>query len=236
MSEFYLNKENAEKIKELEELHTKIRLNCIVVIESRNSNSIQHQLLFVCLTRIIKYIEAFIILVKKGYGEPANCILRSVFEGVLWMRWSLISVENATIYFNSGKTEINKMMDKLIKGNLIPKVYNNEEINKRIKKNSLGVPFPSWKTMADDVGLANYYLTVYPMLSAMSHGNFIFLGERSENKKISFEPDNLNILPFLGIANMLYTDSYKLAEQFIKENKIYPLTEYEKFLKLKDIK
>ena len=74
------------------------------------------------------------------------------------------------------------------------------------------------------------------MLSAMSHGNFIFLGERSENKKISFEPDNLNILPFLGIANMLYTDSYKLAEQFIKENKIYPLTEYEKFLKLKDIK
>ena len=185
------------------------------------------------MARIIKYYEAYLILVKKGYGESSNCILRSIFEGILWMRWSLINIDNATIYFNSGKTEINNMIETLMKENLVPDSYNGEAIQTKITENKLDVKFPSWKKMARDVGLINFYLIVYPMLSAMSHGNFIFFGERIEEKTISIEPDNKNILPFLGIADILYTDAFNLTEQFILENKIYPLDQYEIFLKLK---
>jgi Family of unknown function (DUF5677) len=233
MDEFKLNKDIEEKVRELEKLHSNIYLKSVKVIESRDSNNIQHQVLFVCLARIIKYFEAYLILVKKGYGEPSNCILRSIFEGILWMRWSLINNDNAIIYFNSGKTEINNMIKTLMKENLVPDNYNGEAIQKKIAENKLDVKFPSWKKMSQDVGLLNFYLTVYPMLSAMSHGNFIFFGERIEEKEISIEPDNKNILPFLGIADILYTDAFKLVEQFILENKIYPLDQYEIFLKLK---
>lgn len=233
MDSFQLNKENYEKIQDLEKLHSYFYQNSIKIIESRNPNSIQHQLLFISMVRIIKYIDSYLILVKKGYGEPANCILRSIFEGILWMRWSVMSRENAMIYFDSGKTELNNMVVNLIHEGLIPCIYDKEELKTKIKKRYINVSFPSWKKMARDVGLINFYKTVYPMLSAMSHGSYIFFGERINEKKLSTEPDNKNILPFLGIANILYTDAFKLLEQFILENKIYPLTEYEYFLKLK---
>lgn len=233
MDEFLLDKENQEKIKELENLHSYIYKKSVKVIESRNPDSVQDQVLFICLFRIIKYFEAYLILVKKGYGEPGNCLLRSIFEGILWMRWSLISIENAAVYFNSGKTEINNMLKTLLKENLVLNSFNKDELLKNINSNKLNVKFPTWKEMASDVGLINFFITVYPMLSAMSHGNFIFFGERIEEKKLSIEPDNKNILPFLGIANILYTDSFKLTENFILENKVYPLDEYELFLKLK---
>ena len=190
--------------------------------------------MLISLVRLIKYYESIIILYQNGYGEPANCILRSVFEGILWMRWSLINEENASLYFNSGKNEMIKIAQKLTAKGLtcFEGSTEQEEIRGKLKKELEKYSFKNWSKMAEAVGLYNVYLNVYPMLSAMAHGNFLFLGERIETKKISFEPDNFNILPFLGLACMFYRDAFNLTNEFIKNKKIFPLDEYGLFLTL----
>ena len=234
MGKFKLNIENKAELEKLNELHKSIKERSTPLLQSRNQSNIQHQVLMICLARIIKYIDSIILLFHNGYGEPASCIIRSVFEGVLWMRWSLISVDNANFYFNSGKNEAMKMAQKLASRGLMyfEGTDNQKHIMELLEKELTNSSYKSWSQMARACGLSNVYFSVYPLLSAMAHGSFMFLGERLDKKSMSVDPDNYNILPFIGLARMFYRDAFNLTYDFIHNNKIHPLDEYGLFLSL----
>jgi len=76
-------------------IYIKAEITAIERALDRKDN--MHQALFIDLVRVIKFFDAYLLLVRNGYGEPAACLIRSIYETDLWMRWSLISRENAEI-------------------------------------------------------------------------------------------------------------------------------------------
>jgi len=86
--------------------------------------------------------------------------------------------------------------------------------------------FPKISKMAEDVGFEKLHKLIYPMLSAMSHGNFMQLLERSLIKEIDFMPDELNIKPFLPIAYNLLNDCYLVCSEWIIDRVKHPAPDY----------
>lgn len=208
--------ENLEKLSE----DAKHNYNCL--IPKRNPKDLQHQILLLSLSRVCKYFDAYLILAKNGYGEPAVNILRSIFEASLWMRWILIKKENAERYFNSSKGEAIRIAQKNI-GRGLAKIKNapDPELMKKMledeaKRNTL----PRWEELATETGMMDMYVLIYKFMSAMSHGTFLFPGERFMDQRVSPNPDFKNIEPFIPIANNLLRDCVLVAEIWIEENKI----------------
>ena len=202
------------KLEQLEKLFKDVRHNYDYLVSIRKPKNLQHQILLLSLSRAIKYFDAYLLLAKNGYGEPGISLLRSIFEASLWMRWILISNANAERYYNSSKGEAIRIAQKNI-GRGLAKIKNapDPEIMKKMledeaRKNTL----PKWEDMAKETGMMDLYVLVYKMMSAMSHGTFLFLGERFMDQRISPDPDYKNIEPYYEVANNLLRDCYIVAE------------------------
>jgi len=221
-----------EKLDELERMKDNAKNDLYLLKEKRNPNDIQHQVLFICLIRVVKYFESYLLLAKSGYGEPAACILRSVFEALIWMRWSLIEYKNAEIYFNSSKSEAIRMTEKILSKNLakIKNAPDPDKVKRLLKDIVKQYKFPDWEKMAKDSGLGDLYTLIYPVLSAMSHGSMMFFGSRLEKRELSPEPDCDNIIEFIPIANNVFRDCYLVSEEWILNGKRHPVPDYRKLM------
>lgn len=219
-----------QKLLELEQMNNNFRNKLVDISNAVNRKNIQHRVLFYSLIRVIKYFDAYLLLTKNGYGEPAACILRSIFEANIWMRWSLIKPENAERYFNSWKKDAAKTMRKLIEFGLGrisgPNVPAQEEIQKMLKECETENAYPRWQSMAKDSGLEVLFTSIYPVLSAMSHGSWLSVFERTGKDGLSPFPDNLNIEPFIGIARDTLIDCYSVCEQWIIHKQLHPPEDY----------
>jgi len=229
---FKLPSEIKEKLEELEKLKDNAKSNLYFLEKKRNPNDLQHQVLFICLIRVVKYFESYLLLAKNGYGEPAVCILRSIFEALIWMRWSLLDYKNAEIYFNSSKAEAINMCEILISKNIakIKNVPDPEKVKQilksRVKQNKL----PCWKYMADKSGLGDLYALIYPFLSAMSHGTMMFLGDRLKKHELSPEADSENISLFIPIAHNIFRDCDLVCKEWILNGQLRPVPDYRKLM------
>ena len=76
------------------------------------------------------------------------------------------------------------------------------------------------------------YALVYKFMSAMSHGTFLFLGERFIYQRVSPNPDFKNIEPFIPIANNILRDCVLVAEMWIEENKIREVPNVKELVKM----
>ena len=96
------------------------------------------------------------------------------------------------------------------------------------KKNTL----PRWEELANETGMMDMYVLTYKFMSAMSHGTFLFLGERFMDQRVSPNPDFKNIEPFIAIANNLLRDCVLVAEMWIEENKIRETPDVKELVKM----
>ena len=220
----------SDAIHDVEKLVEECKERLDHLLEQRDPQNIRDQVLAISLTRILKYAEAFVLLGRSGYGEPAACLLRSVFEGYLWIRWSVLSQENAEAYFNSGKGEGIRMLDKLIgrglvaiKNRISGEIPSPELIQAMLKDELKGSLAPAWVKMAKDADLSDLFALIYPILSGMAHGSLLFLGERMERATVSPDANWDNIGPFLPIANNLMLDSFRVTERWIRQREVEPL-------------
>jgi len=183
---------------------------------------LQHQILLFSLARVCKYFDAYLVLAKSGYGEPSVNLLRSIFEASLWMRWILISKENAERYFNASKGESIRIAQVNIGRGLakINKMLDPELIKKMLADEAKNNYLPDWKDLAKETGMGDLYALTYKFMSAMIHGTFLSLGERIIGQKISPDPDYLNIEPFIPLANNLLRDCILVTKKWIEEKKI----------------
>ncbi len=219
----------SEAIEDLDGLLGRSKARFDELVARRDSGNIRDQVATISLARILKYTDAFLLLVRNGYGEPAACLLRSVFEGYLWIRWSLLSAENAQTYFDSGKGEGIRLLEKLISRGLFEardrssgKVPDKDLIRTMLKDELKGSRPPKWDDMAKQAGLSDIFVLIYPMLSGMAHGSLLFLGERMERGTVSPDANWDSIEPFLPMAHNLVLDSLRVTEHWILHRENQP--------------
>lgn len=239
MSKKILFKESSKeevlrKVDELEKLFNDVRNNYDYLVSKREANNLQHQILLLSLSRAIKYFNAYLLLAKNGFGEPGINLLRSLFEASLWMRWIIISKENAERYYNASKGEAIRISQKLF-GRGLAKIVNAPDpdlIRKMLEDEAKKNTLPKWEDLAKETGMMDLYALIYKMMSAMSHGTFLFLGERFMDQRITPDPDYKNIEPYYEVANNLLRDCYLVAEIWIEENKIRDVPNVKELLKM----
>jgi hypothetical protein len=217
------NEEILSKIKILEDLYQEAIGKYEYLVLKRNKDDLQHQILLLSLSRACKYFNAYLMLIKNGFGEPAVNLVRSLFETSLWMRWVIIDRENAKKYHEAGKGEAVRIANLNVGRGLakLDGVDNPELAKKMLADESRKNRLPEWKDLAKDTGMMDLYAIFYKYTSAMCHGTLLFLGERIENDKtFSPYPDNGNILPYIPMANNIFRDCALVAEIWIMENKI----------------
>jgi len=226
---FLLPEHLSEKLRLLNELCDAAKTNLIRINETHNANDVQHQVLVINLVRVLKYFDSYLLLVKSGYGEPAAVLLRSIYEANVWMRWSLVKPYNAQLYFDGSKGEALRIAEKWFSKNLA--TLNNapdpDIMRERLRNKQKEWRLPRWDEMASECGMGDIHALVYPFLSAMSHGSWLFMGERIlENKTVSPFPDEKNIEPFIAIASNTLRDCYLVCEEWIIHNRLRPLPDY----------
>jgi hypothetical protein len=227
--DFSLPNRIQKKLQPLRELNDAAKKNLILINEIRNPSDVQHQTLFVNLVRVLKYFDSYLLLVQSGYGEPAAALLRSIYEANIWMRWSLVKPENAQLYFDGSKGEALRTLEKLLSKNLakLNNAPDPEIIRERLRSKLKEWRLPRWDDMAGECGMGDIHAYVYPFLSAMSHGSWLFIGERILDDKTGLPlPDEKNIEPFIAIANNTLRDCYLLCEEWIRNKKLHPLPDY----------
>jgi len=229
---FILPKEICEDLKNLREMNDDIKNRLDYLKEKTNKQDLQHQVLLISLARVVKYFDAYLGLAEKGFGEPAACMLRSIYEASLWMRWSLEKHENAEVYFNSSKAEAIRMVGKIVSKGLaqLKNAPDPELVKQLLKTEVKKYKLPSWDKLAKETGLDDFHTLVYPMLSAMSHGTMMFLGERLEKLEVSPYPDEINIKPFINIASILLIDCHGVCEDWIINGQLHPVPDYRKLM------
>lgn len=223
----------ALKFAQLRELNDSVRASLPTINEKRNANDIRHQVVFISLVRVIKYFDAYLLLAENGYGEPAASLLRSIYEASLWMRWSVISDGNAQRYFDASKGEALRWGDKLFNRGLaqLANAPDQEEAKRLVKSSLKSFRLPTWEELAKDTGLADLHAVIYPMLSAMSHGSMLFLGERIlGDKSVSPEPDEMNIELFIPIANNVLLDCSRVCHDWIVNGRLRPVSDIRKLM------
>jgi hypothetical protein len=230
---FTLPNEVINKLNQLQDLNNSGRSTLTTINQKRNPNDVQHQVLFVSLVRVLKYFDGYLILAKGGYGEPAACVLRSVYEASLWMRWSLINKENAQKYFDGSKGEALRMAEKVFSRGLaqLRGAPDQEEARQLIKSSIKSLKLPPWEDLARDCGQYDLHVLIYPMLSAMSHGSMLFLGERVlDDKSVSKVADEKNIEPFIPIANNVLRDCIFVCHEWIVNGRLHPVPDIRKLM------
>ncbi|MBK9331680.1 MAG: hypothetical protein IPM96_04555 [Ignavibacteria bacterium] len=192
------------------------------LIKMHDKNNSQQTVLLISLVRVIKYFDAYIMLVENGYGEPASDLIRSMYHTLLWMRWSLISKENADIYFNIGGEDMKRMLNKSINMGII-NVEGPEDPKKTLEMLcdlTKKTYKPKVQEQAEETGYGDFHNLVYTTLAGISHGSINFL---KENNTVSYMPDDENIEPFFAIANNIFIDCTIVAEQYFKQGTIRPV-------------
>lgn len=227
---FEPSRELTDELDALSTLCEEARKSLPRINEKRNPDDVQHQVLFISLVRVIKYFDAYLQLARTGYGEPAASLVRSVYEASLWMRWCLKSKENAETYFNASKGEAIRMINKLLSLKLkrLTDFPDNTVAQEMLSSRLKTLRLPSWDKLARETGLEGLHALVYPMLSAMSHGTLLFMGER--NKNVSPTPDSENILPFIPVAHNVFRDCCLVCEQWILNGAYHPVPDVSKLM------
>lgn len=224
-----MNYNNLKHSEEFNQLYSDLQLLCIEVKHEYNSllqkydkNKASHQILLIQLYRVCKYFDSYLILINEGYGEPAANLIRSIFEAMLWMRWIVIDEENARKYFDFSKGEMARIiLSNIGAGNIKPlNIPDPKGFQTLLKDESKNNRLPQWVDLAKETSLMNYYNLFYKMLSAVAHGSYLSNGERLIIKSISPEPDELNIIPYVPLANNFVRDCMLVAKYWILEGRI----------------
>ncbi|HEY5534396.1 MAG TPA: DUF5677 domain-containing protein [Ignavibacteria bacterium] len=180
-------------------------------------------ILLILFKRVIKFLRAYIILIKNGLSEPSMSIVRSIFETDLLIRWCIKDKDNVKKYFKEGKSSAIIMLDNLTKNK-----YFSTEKQKTIeealnKYNKEKINFTKWKDIAKDTGMLEIFNFVYPVLSAMSHGSLMSISGQVEEKEISIDSDFVNISASLPLANNFVVDCYTLCGEWMYNKNIRPV-------------
>mgnify|MGYP006872493347 FL=1 len=173
------------------------------------------------LSKTLKDFEAYVLLIDRRLGEPAAKLLRSMYHSYLWMRWILID-DNVSHYMKSSEYASLKMVRGISGRGLVDfgSLENSEEVKTKLNQEAEKISFPSPERMANETNCNDLHALIYPGLSAMDHGNMMFMGERLNDKQISISPDELNIIPFFFPASLLFEESTLLCKVWIEDKKI----------------
>ena len=198
----------------------------------RDKSNIQQTVLLISLVRVIKYFDAYILLVENGFGEPASDLIRSMYHTLLWMRWSLISKENAEIYFNTGGEDLKRMLNKSIHRGIIniEGAEDPQKILETLYEMTKNINKPRVQQQADETGYSDTHMLIYTTLAGISHGSINLF---KNDKTCSYMPDDENIEPFFAIANNIFIDCTIVAEQYFKQGTIRPVPDTFKLTGLK---
>jgi hypothetical protein len=221
---FHLPETLAERLGELQKLHAQIASDFAVVSESRNRQDRRDQALLVLMARVLKYFEAYLLLAREGYGEPAATLVRAIYEGCLWMRWCLDDPPNADRYF-AVKPEVTRQLSKLHKRGLLRMESlgssTQSKLTEVLQSKVTGGP-PHFEDMSIDCGMADLHALFYPTLCWMAHGSYLHLGERSI-KEVNWQPDMANIEPFVFVAKTFFDDCWQVYREWVQNRRIHPV-------------
>ncbi len=212
-----------EKIKTLKKLNDNVKQDYKMLLQKINPTDIQHQVLIINLSRVIKFFDAYLLLAENGYGEPAATLIRSIYDASVWMRWSLIKTENAQKYLDSGKSEALRIAKRL-EGRGIVKIKKIGRQKNAAIESIRSNKFKYWEIMAKEAGLEDWHKLIYGWLSSMSHGNTLAFGDQPINEPISFEPSDKNIKIFFPIAKHLLLDCMLVCLEWILNNQLHPVS------------
>ena len=122
------------------------------------------------------------------------------------------------------------MMEKMISKGIANINVQDEEIRatmrEMIKSEIKKHKYPSFEQMANECGLGNHFAFFYHMLSSMSHGNFMSIGERHKTLEFSCDQDERNISSFIIIAELVQDDCYGLCREWIVNGNLHPIFEF----------
>jgi len=210
------------KIKEFNNtLEILINNNFGYFFSKRDLKDPRDTVLLMLLSKITKDFEAYVLLIDKRLGEPAAKLLRSIYHSYLWMRWILLN-DNVSHYLKSSEYASLRMARSISGRGLVDldSLENSEEARAKLDQEMEKKSFPSPETMAKETNCGDLHALIYPGLSAMDHGNMMFMGERLNDKKISISSDELNIIPFFFPASLLIEESTLLCKEWIEDKKI----------------
>lgn len=186
-------------------------------------NDSKDKILLMLWSKVIKDLDAFTLLIDSGLGESGAKLLRSVYHSYLWMRWILIG-DNVVTYQKASEYSAIQMMRAIFQHGLasFDTAIKPDEVKNKLKQEIKKESFPRIEKMAVDTKVEKLHALIYPMLSAIDHGNMMFMGERLESKIVSIFPDELNIIPFFYPANLLLEESALLCKEWIENDTIRP--------------
>jgi len=208
--------------KSLEKLFDDISFTIDKLENASNKNNFQEFLIVILLKRTLKFLNAYLILIRKNLSEPSMAIVRSIFEASLLIRWCLIDQENVKKYLKVGQSSASKMIENLINN----KYYDGDKQKKLeeayAQSNKDKVSYTQWKEMAKVTGMTEIFNFVYPVLSAMSHGSLMAISAQVEKSDLSEDVDSINIAASIPLANNFANDCYILCGEWIYNKKIRP--------------
>jgi hypothetical protein len=224
-----------ELLRDLKKFNQEVKDNYDRLVNNYDIDNLQNKAVVICLSKVCKDVDAYIILGELGYGEQSAIIIRSMFETTLWMRWVLISERNTKIFYDTPKVETKKMFNKIYGRDLV-KLKNApdpELIKKFLKEDLKHIIVPTTDDLAKDTNMEDLKALIYPQLSALSHGGYASHGEYIVKKTISPKPDYLNIIPFIPVVNNLLNDANLVAVNWLLYKKIYVMPDIRESLSKK---
>ncbi len=156
-------------------------------------------------------------------------MLRCIYETYLWTRWILIDPKNAQQYWDIGKREAARLTGKMvgqyeIKIRDFPKDSHVRQAYSDRQAKSIDLPDPS--RLAATVGVQRLHDAVYPLLSWMTHGNILSLGEgmlaSTNGQSVPTGASELNVMLFDVMAARVGEACVEILETWSERHEVAP--------------
>ncbi len=229
---YKVNKETEDQIEQFKKMSYSAKKTIELLNTKYDKTNVQHTVLMVSLARAIQYFDAYLDLVEKGFVEPSATLLRSIYHTLIWMRWSVLNMNNANIYFNIGLEEMKKMLKALQSRDILDfkNAPDPEKVKRLLKEITDKIDMPHISDMVKDIGYGDTHAMIYPTLAAISHGSLMLV---NNNKKFSYIPEGTDIEKYFEVANNLFRDCVLVCEEFIKDGTIRKVPDIKKLSGIK---
>jgi Family of unknown function (DUF5677) len=163
-----------EALNRLENKNSQIR-ESLEAINHRQPQNKRDIILIPMLSRALELSESNSLLVRSGFAESANMILRGLLENLIQVQWISLSEENAEKFERAMENDILINIKSMLKNNHA-EVRNTEtgEVvtekfleNEKLKKFEEIIKFGN---LSRETGLEKLYAMLYGSISSRAHG------------------------------------------------------------------
>lgn len=137
---------------------------------NRQFNGVREDSLVFCLGRAIDMAEGCALAADAHLQQSLNTLTRSMFEGMIWTRWIMLSEANAHRFDEEVKYELARQVRKNVKNRYWRFV--DEAARTEFEESAKGIPKRKrLEDVANEAGFARIYAADYGFYSMFAHGN-----------------------------------------------------------------